>query len=414
MAKDRTRSRAAIAEEAAEWFVELRESVPTRTDKTRFTDWLAESPVHVEEYLAIAKLYGELTHVDPDKLEGPDSFVDDTIVALHRAPPSLDLAAEARGQGTALQVSDSLEQSEYTEYASAEEPAGPEASVGRTAYLSSPVRIPAQKAKRRTHFGLAATVLVAVAASFYLYGGREDAPEVYTTGLGEQRSILLDDGSMVSLNTESGMEVAYSQEERRITLTHGEALFDVEENQDRPFWVETGAALIRVTGTQFNVYAQDGSTAVTVIEGTVEVAPRASPATQVLGTPTDSPSNSTGSAHPQGVAKLTVGDQAVVKSGSLAIVATRIDNLEPVTAWTDRRLVFSETLLSDIVTEFNRYNHQRLILDDATVATLEVSGVFSTHDPESLVLFLERIADVEVEHSADGSEIHVRAAGTTP
>ena len=63
----------------------------------------------------------------------------------------------------------------------------------------------------------------------------------------------------------------------------------------------------------------------------------------------------------------------------------------------------------EIVAEFNRYNRRRLILDDAVVATLEVSGVFGTHDPESLVLFLERVPDIEVQRSADGSEIRVRS-----
>ena len=369
-----SRSRAAIAEEAAEWFVEWRGAPPSKAGKARFTEWLAESPVHVEEYLAIAQIYGALPNVDPGAVSDVEAFVDDTVIALHGS----SAAMERRGDPV---------------------PVG-DVSRSRRPWVG---------------WGLAAGILVAVvSAGFFYIGAIRNATIEYTTGLGEQRSILLDDGSMVSLNTESGMEVAYTDEARWIKLTHGEALFDVEEDQNRPFWVETGAALIRVTGTQFNVYQQNGQTAVTVIEGTVEVAPRASPAAQVLGESNQTqPASTAGSAHSQGVAKLQVGDQAVVKSGSVAIAATKIDNLEPVTAWTDRRLVFSETPLSEIVAEFNRYNHRRLILDDATVATLEVSGVFSTHDPESLILFLERIADVDVEHSADGSEIHVRAADTT-
>lgn len=364
MAKDRTKSRVAIAEEAAEWFVEWREAPPSRDAKVRFTDWLAESPVHVEEYLAIARLYGELVHVDPAAVSDIDELVDDTIVALH----------------------------------------------GDRATDPAPV-IPT--ARRWTGWSIAAGLLAAIAAALYLVVGVEDSPDVYLTALGEQRSILLDDGSMVSLNTASGIEVTYNDTARWIQLTHGEALFDVERDPQRPFFVETGAALIRVTGTQFNVYEQNGETAVTVIEGAVEVAPRASRAAEVLRAP-DEPRPVAGSVRPPSVATLEVGDQAVVKSGSAAIAATKVENLEPVTAWTDRRLVFSETPLAYIVSEFNRYNHQRLVLDDASVAALEVSGVFSTHDPESLILFLQRIADVDVERSTDGSAIHVRAADTTP
>lgn len=362
MTKDRTKSRAAIAEEAADWFVEWREATPARADKIRFADWLAESPVHIEEYLGIAKLYGELTHLDPARIDDVDGFVDDTVIAL-------------RG------------------------PATPDGEH------DMPQSAAPQPSRRLRNWGFAATVLVAIAASVFSYIGIDDRSEVYTTGLGEQRSILLDDGSMVSLNTDSGVEVAYTDEQRWIRLTRGEALFDVERDPARPFWVETGSALIRVTGTQFNVYEQNGQTAVTVIEGKVEVAPRASPAAQLLGEPAGTRPAGAGA-----VTSLEVGDQAVVKSGSAAVAATRIENLEPVTAWTSRRLVFSETPLAEIVAEFNRYNRRRLILDDAAVATLEISGVFGTHDPESLVLFLERVPGVEVQRSVDGSEIRVRFA----
>ena len=363
MTKDRNTSRAAIAEEAAEWFVEWRETTPARADKVRFADWLAESPVHIEEYLGIAKLYGELTHLDPARIDDVDSFVDDTVIALHGS-------AAPAGEHDMV----------------------PADTPGRT--TTSLFR----------NWGFAATVLVAIAAAFFSYMSIDDGSEVYTTGLGEQRSILLDDGSMVSLNTDSGVEVVYTDEQRWIRLTHGEALFDVEQDPARPFRVETGSVLIRVTGTQFNVYEQNGQTAVTVIEGKVEVAPRASPAARGLGEPADTQPADVGA-----VTRLEAGDQAVVKSDSVAVAATRIENLEPVTAWTNRRLVFSETPLVEIVAEFNRYNRRRLILDDAVVATLEVSGVFGTHDPESLVLFLERVPDIEVQRSADGSEIRVRS-----
>ena len=361
MSKDISKSRAAIAEEAAEWFIDWREALPSRADKSRFADWISESPVHVEEYLAIAQIYGALSQVDPSSIADVDAFVDDTVVALHGKTPSDPTLAP----------------------------------------LVSPRR------QRVRWWGIAAGVMVATAALVYTQSNQDPTVE-YTTELGEQRSVLLDDGSMVSLNTQSRIEVAYSESERLVRLTAGEALFDVEKDVNRPFLTETATAVIRVTGTQFNVYQRDGGTAVTVIEGTVEVAPRASPHAPSLRPASEA---LLGSGE---VAKLWVGDQAVVRSGSIEIEETRIDNLEPVTAWTDRRMVFSETPLSDIVDEFNRYNRQRLVLDDATIAGLELSAVFSTHDPESLILFLERIPEVRVEIAGDGSAIHVRAARNAP
>lgn len=359
-----SRSRAAIAEEAAEWFVEWREVAPSKAGKARFTEWLAESPVHVEEYLAIAQIYGALPNVDPGSVSDVDAFVDDTVVALHGS----SAAVERGGDPTSVDG----------------------VSRSRRPWVG---------------WGLAAGVLAAVVSAGLFYVGTiRDATTEYVTGLGEQRSVLLDDGSMVSLNTQSRLEVAYSEAERLVRLTEGEALFDVEENISRPFLVETASAVIRVTGTQFNVYEQNGETAVTVIEGAVEVAPKAVPLARPRGRSSE-PSSAAGE-----VARLEVGEQAVLKAGSVAIEATKIENLEPVTAWTERRLVFSETPLSQIVAEFNRYNRQRLVLDDAAVGELELSGVFSAHDPVSLVLFLERIADIEVVNSTDSSVIHVRTA----
>ena len=76
-------------------------------------------------------------------------------------------------------------------------------------------------------------------------------------------------------------------------------------------------------------------------------------------------------------------------------------------------MVFDSTPLSDIVQQFNRYNHKRLVLDDPGLASLELSGVFGSNDPESLVLFLQRIADVEVATSSDGSEIRIYSANAS-
>lgn len=327
--------------------------------KEKFTTWLTESPVHVEEYLAIARVFGELTHVDPKNAIDLDVLVEDTIVALHggvHAEPAAEPPARRRWAG----------------------------------------------------FGLAASGLLAMIAAGGFYAVLQNQPLRYETTLGEQRSVLLEDGSMVSLNTSTAIEVDFGDESRHVRLLQGEALFDVEKDASRAFFVETHSVSIRVTGTQFNVYEQEGGTAVTVIEGRVEVTPRQVSALQETGSSSGTVLQS------EAVAHLVVGDQVLVKSGSVNIETRNLENLEPVIAWTDRRLVFDATPLSTIVAEFNRYNHRRLVLDDATLATLELSGVFSSNDPEVLILFLERIAAVKVVPSADGSELRIQAALAAP
>lgn len=391
MSEPVTKSRQAIAEEAAEWFVQMQEPPPPRSIKKRFTAWLTESPAHVEEYLAIAKVFGALQHVDPKGEIDADGLVDETVVALHGELGGLIRGAQETDSGSGfptLRAREELDQQDSS---------GDLAQGGRLL-----------QAARSHLWASAATIVLAIAAAaLYL---KDMGPEVYLTALGEQRSVLLEDGSMVSLNTSTRIEVEFTDGKRQVHLVQGEALFDVEKDITRPFLVETSSALIRVTGTQFNVYEQDDGTAVTVLEGEVEVRPRtAMPTASATSKGVEGTEWRAG-----GVAKLTVGHQALVKSDSAEIETITVASLEPVTAWTARRLVFDSTPLSHIVQQFNRYNHKRLVLDDASLASLELSGVFDSNDPESLVLFLQRITDVEIATSSDGSEIQIRVAKTAP
>ena len=352
-----TRSRQLIAEEAAEWFVELRQRPPGRDSKDRFVSWLTESPVHVEEYLAIAQVFGVLRQVDADGEIDPATLADETVVVLHGG-------ADRPEQG------------------------------GQPSVRAKPAR-------RLGPWAAAAGLILGVGASaLYLLVPRA---EIYATRLGEQRSVVLEDGSMVSLNTSTTIEVAFREETRQVRLTRGEALFEVERDVNRPFLVETRAAVIRVTGTQFNVYDQEHATAVTVLEGRVEVVPREAERTAT----TRGPATSSGDS--RRVTSLGAGDQALVRSGSAEIRTTTVANLEPVTAWTERRLVFDSTPLSEIVRQFNRYNRERLVIGDPKLASMELSGVFGSNDPQSLVLFLKRVADVEVVTAAGGTEIRIHS-----
>lgn len=407
MSEPGTKSRQAIAEEAAEWFVQLQEKPPPRFIKNRFTAWLTESPVHVEEYLAIAKVFGALQHVDPKGEIDVEALADETVVALHGEFDGLIQAVQEMVDGpTFTSEGEELGQQESAgDLAQGRRRSGSVRRRTGGGLLQQAGR--ARRAGRRIPWLTAAALVLGIGASaLYIQG---IGPETYSTRLGEQRSVVLEDGSMVSLNTSTSIEVAFNEETRQVHLIQGEALFDVEKDATRPFLVETSSAVIRVTGTQFNVYQQADGTAVTVLKGEVEVRPRKqTPTASATSRGVEGTESQAGD-----VAKLTVGHQAVVKSGSAEIQTISVSNLEPVTAWTARRLVFDSTLLSDIVQQFNRYNHKRLVLDDPSLASLELSGVFGSNDPESLVLFLQRIADVEVVTSSDGSEIRIHAANAS-
>ena len=115
-------------------------------------------------------------------------------------------------------------------------------------------------------FACAATLVLALLGSLAWYW-RHYQLNVYTTDIGEQRSITLDDGSTVDLNARSRIRVAFHEHQREIELLEGQALFKVVQQPARPFVVHAGNTDVRAVGTRFDVYRKNMGTVVTVVEG---------------------------------------------------------------------------------------------------------------------------------------------------
>lgn len=116
----------------------------------------------------------------------------------------------------------------------------------------------------------AAILLLLVAGTFLL---RTPTSTIYATGNAEQRVITLSDGTIVTLNANSTLELPEGElaaTERLVSLD-GEAYFDVAKDADRPFLVSTDDATVRVLGTRFNVRERRGSTRIFLEEGEVRI-----------------------------------------------------------------------------------------------------------------------------------------------
>jgi ferric-dicitrate binding protein FerR (iron transport regulator) len=107
---------------------------------------------------------------------------------------------------------------------------------------------------------------IAVPLMYHHFGSQR-----FSTGIGEQRDLLLADGSRISMNTDTSLSVRYSKDSRRIELEHGEAFFTVKHDQSRPFDVVAGQTLTRAVGTEFNVDLRQSQVTVTVVDGIVRV-----------------------------------------------------------------------------------------------------------------------------------------------
>jgi transmembrane sensor len=223
-----------------------------------------------------------------------------------------------------------------------------------------------------------------------------DRGVTYATQTGEQRTVTLTDGSVVQLNSQSRLRVSFSEQERRVELIDGQALFEVAKNPARPFVVVSGTTSVQAVGTQFDVYRRSAGTVVTVLEGRVAVS-----GNTVRG-PAPSKLESTGS----GAVLLSAGEQIIVTP--TAVLAPKATNVEAAVAWTQKKLVFDAAPLSEVVAEFNRYSHQRLVLDNAELDEIRISGVFASSGVEHLVQFLQQRFDVIATTSDD--QIHLSRA----
>lgn len=185
------------------------------------------------------------------------------------------------------------------------------------------------------------------------------APTVtYSTGVGEQRTEQLPDGTRIVLNTQTAMQVRYDRGRREVRLQYGEAMFDVVHDAKRPFIVTTAGGRVTDLGTQFLVRDEDGTALITLLHGRVEVA-----------TKTDSK-------------QLVPGEQAHY-GASVAGVRVQPADTASATSWMHGRLDFSDWPLAKVVAEANRYSAVKLHLGDKRLADLRVGGSLRTgNNPE--------------------------------
>jgi transmembrane sensor len=235
-----------------------------------------------------------------------------------------------------------------------------------------------RSSSRAWRFGAAAAAIVAAVSMSVWLARAHIVASTYATAIGEQRSIKLTDGSLIQLNTGSRVETHLTGNARDVRLLEGEALFTVARDISRPFRVDSGGIIIQAVGTQFNVYRREDGAKVSVIEGRVRV--RTDSAEQAL----------------------EAGEEVNIAANG-RIAKRRVVDIANAAAWRERRLVFRDDTLADIVAEFNRYNAQYQIrLEGDAGRRMRLTGVFRADDPDALVLYLAANTDLQI----DGRSTH--------
>jgi transmembrane sensor len=210
--------------------------------------------------------------------------------------------------------------------------------------------------------------------------------EAYATEVGEQRRVILSDGSAVTLNTDTALRVRFSNDERRLWLDRGQAFFAVANDRARPFRVFVGDDEVRAVGTAFDVRREGQSARVTIEDGSVAIY-RGAALEMLQAEP------------PAAVAE--AGQQLVVapaESIQIAAVDTRRTG-----AWRFGQMVLEADALSTAVGEINRYNARQIVIADPTLNDMRLNGVFQTGRPEAFVEALTAGFPVEVSREDDAA-----------
>jgi transmembrane sensor len=192
----------------------------------------------------------------------------------------------------------------------------------------------------------------------------------YHSNIGEQKDIMLADGTRVWLNTATAMNVDYGGAARRIELVAGEVFIETGKDAGRAFAVDSGHGNMRALGTRFNVRRGADHTVLSVYDGAVEVKPHAS-------------------------------ERRVIVQAGQALRFTRaalgaLTAADPAhQSWRRGLLVARDVSLREIVEELGRYRSGHIGVDD-DVADLQVYGSFPVLDAERTLAMLATVLPIKV------------------
>ena len=263
--------------------------------------------------------------------------------------------------------------------------------AGASTPLASVPRRPPHWKEPTGRWGWAATLaaMVIVAA---LGGGwtawHHWVGSVYTTNVGEQRIVRLNDGSRVSLSSGTRVRVWYGGARRRVDLQTGEAYFEVVRDAHRPFIVTAGSHEVTALGTMFDIRQDASLTAITLVEGEVSVESKST--------------------------RLEPEQPIVLSPGKrLRFFRDRryqLDHppLDAITAWRRGEVILDRTPLAEAVMELNRYDQISLVVADPLTAALPISGIFRTGDSRGFAQAIAKLYGLEL--SAQANRIELRAA----
>jgi transmembrane sensor len=225
---------------------------------------------------------------------------------------------------------------------------------------------------------IAVTAIFAVGAGAYFLARPNG--QTFETHLGDHKIFTLSDGSRIELNTNSAVRIDMASGRRMASLEKGEAYFEIAHDSSRPFTVKVANHRITVLGTKFRVRNAPDKVEVALLDGRVWFD------TEAKGK------------HPQS-ALLSPGQVLVATAQGMSVTSQPPRALENDLSWRNGLLVFRHTSLIDAANEYNRYNARKIVIANASVGKLTISGILPTRDLNAFTHMARTFFDIRISEN---------------
>ena len=211
-----------------------------------------------------------------------------------------------------------------------------------------------------------------------------DKAIILTSQQGKFVKYTLPDSTVVTLNHNSSLEfpLAFNGDERRVKL-NGEGYFDVAQDEEKPFIVETGKEIqIKVLGTEFNLqsFSSDDIVQVSLISGSVEISRNGVADFSYI-------------MHPSERFTCNVSNWEM-----------KVETLKGITGveWMSNKLVFMDTTLKEVARQISNHFGVQVIIEEEGLNSIRFSGSFDNRDLGTVLSYMEQTCGIKTMITPDG------------
>lgn len=215
--------------------------------------------------------------------------------------------------------------------------------------------------------------------------------QFFETAVGEHSTVMLPDGSELTLNTNSRVRAEFSGSMRTLNLEQGEVYVKVAHDEAKPFVVRARDRIVRAIGTAFNVeIKQDQRVEIIVSEGKV-----------MIGV-ADADANSFEPAWLESMdTSLVAGQRATLGESAPRIEDIDAEEIDVKLSWREGNIVFRGEPLADALDEIGRYTRVEFVIRDEELKSIRVAGLFRAGDVDGLLATLRENFNISYERLDD-------------